>query len=128
MKKKTFFLSDFVAMALFVVATSLVSCNKEDVDYDSVSQPNTYVVYPDNPKAGESYNCPWCGESKIPGQVCLHQYGPGKQSEGLNCSDPTCPHYGIVIRHFHVFDVCEWGHAEHYHVGGGSSNYSHHGH
>ena len=66
MKKKTFFLSSLVAVAFFVAAIRFVSCNKEDVDYDSINEP-TYVVTPDmgdidSPK-DVTFDCPWCGTS-----------------------------------------------------------------
>ena len=156
MKKKTFFLSSLVAVAFFVAAISFVSCNKEDVDYNSVNVP-TYVVTPDNPKSGESYACPWCGTIIAPDHFCIHHYGYFQAQAGhldsVYCTDPTCPCYEpttdpnnpayipshdpqnpaynyaeapLVIKHFHVFDVCDWGHASHFHVGGGSANYSHH--
>ena len=64
MKKRTFFLSSLVAVAFFVAAISFVSCNKEDVDYDSVNEP-TFVVTPnmddiDSPK-DVTFNCPCHG-------------------------------------------------------------------
>ena len=136
MKKKTFFLSSLVAVALFVGALSFSSCNKEDVDYDSVNTP-AYVVTPDNPKSGESYNCPWCGATIAPGESCKHYYGMFQLAAGhpdsVYCNDPTCPCYDAThannpIKHFHIFDVCDWGHASHFHVGGGSSSYNGHTH
>ncbi len=165
MKKKTFFLSSLVAVALFVAAISFVSCNKDDVDYDSMNTP-TYVVTPDSPKSNESYHCPWCNRLCGPHEtytMCEHHYGAYQNSnrgwggiahpDSVYCKDPDCPLYiastdptspsynpahdpcnsaydptvaPLPIKHFHVFDVCSWGHAEHFHVGGGSNSYSHH--
>ncbi|MBO4600258.1 MAG: hypothetical protein J5641_05920 [Bacteroidales bacterium] len=127
MKKKTFFLSSLVAVAFFVAALTFVSCNKEDVDYDSMNVP-TYVVTPDSPKSGESYNCPWCGNPVGPHEACIHHYGPKPISEALYCSDPSCPLYGTGDQHRHVFDVCSFGHATHYHLGGSTGEYDHHTH
>ena len=142
MKKKTFFLSSLVAVAFFVAAVSFVSCNKEDVDYDSVNEP-TYVVTPDmddidSPK-DVTFNCPWCGTPISTHGVCIHHYGPKPISEALYCTDPTCPlcplnpnpdprFDGRPIQHRHVFDVCSFGHATHFHLGGSTGDYDHHTH
>lgn len=142
MKKKTFFLSSLVAVALFVAALSFTSCNKEDVDYDSVNE-STYVVTPDSPKSNESYPCPWCNTMIAPHGVCVHHYGLKPISEAVYCSDPNCPLCPLnltstnpqnprftnrPVQHRHVFDVCSFGHATHYHLGGSTGAYDHHTH
>ena len=141
MKKRTFFLSSLVAVAFFVAAISFVSCNKEDVDYDSVNEP-TYVVTPDMDGIDDTkdltFNCPWCGTTVGNHGVCIHHYGPGCV-EGDYCTDPECPLCpfnpdpdprwdGRPIKHRHVFDVCSFGNARHYHLGGSTGDYDHHTH
>ena len=139
MKKNAFFLSSLVAVAIFVAAISFVSCNKEDVDYDSINEP-THVVTPnmddiDSPK-DVTFNCPWCGTPVSTDGVCIHHYVYKPISEALWCEDPTCPYYlpsanrpgANPIQHRHVFDVCTFGHASHFHMGGSTGEYDHHTH
>lgn len=104
----------------FAVVASLVffasSCTKEDVSYDDMNA--NYVVTPDGgiqANADGSFDCPWCGATILPGNYCLHTYGYGE-----DCGDLDCRFYGTGLKHCHIFDVCSWGHAEHYHIGGGA--------
>ena len=126
MKKKAFFLSSLVAVALFVGAMSFTSCDKEDVDYDSMNTP-TYVVYPDDPKY-DSHTCPWCEHVVTTTEgIHAHYYGPAATAEALWCSDPHCPFHPdnprndrptVPRNHRHVFYVSDLAFGGQYHYGG----------
>ena len=122
MKKKAFFLSSLVAVALFVGAMSFTSCDKEDVDYDNMNTP-TYVVYPDDPKEYDSHTCPWCETIVTAADgMHVHYYGPAATAEALWCSDPHCPfhssHQSVPKNHRHVFFVADLAFGGQYHYGG----------
>ena len=135
MKKKTFFLSSLVAVALFVAAMSFTSCTKEDVDYDSMNTP-TYVVTPADlgMKTGsyDSYTCPWCGQVITPdasgNAIHIHYYGPSSPaSEGLWCDDVHCRFHPsnplntrptVPLNHRHVFYISPLAFGGQYHYGG----------
>ena len=112
MKKKTFFLSSLVAVALFIGAITLTSCNKEDVDYDSLNSDYVVNVYATK-DAYHSHNCTWC-DTPIPvGGHCIHYY-----PQGVCCGDEDCPHYTTMVKHRHIFSVFELGFSGYYHEGG----------
>lgn len=136
MKKMRFFA--FVAVALF--AMSFASCNKEDVTLSNLNGEDAYVVTPDRntTAVNESYECPWCHQMIAPGEVCIHHYNVRPTHMHANtahefwtadpCNDPNCPKYGTTDEHYHVFDVCSWGMAIHWHQGAGTNTDHHHGH
>lgn len=143
MKKKTFFLSSLVAVGLFVAALSFSSCNKEDVDYNSVTEPAFVLSYDDAdaPKDNQ-YPCPWCGTLIHAGESCIHTYGLNG-ADGIYCTDVHCPYCpdnhtnpapnnpqftNRPVSHRHIFDLCDFGFAGHWHEGGSTGDYDHHTH
>ena len=127
MKKKTFFLSNLVVVALFIAAMSFTSCEKEDVDYDSMNIPS-YVVRAGDAKYVDSHTCPWCENVVSENEVHIHYYGPNTHDEAtLWCSDPHCPFNPTNPRntdptrpknHRHVFYVTDLAFGGQYHYGG----------
>ena len=129
MKKKTFFLSSLVTVALFVAAMSFASCNKEDVDYDTMD--SDYVVNYTTKSGTDSHKCAWCDHIVAIGEVHYHVYGPAAAAAGtgsLWCDDQWCPHspnYYIVAErptvprnHRHVYHVDNLSFGGGYHYGG----------
>ena len=135
MKKKTFFLSSLVAVTLFVAAMSFTSCNKEDVDYDSMNMPS-HVVTPESlgMKTGsyDSYTCPWCNTIITPdasgNAIHVHVYGPATHDPAtLWCEDEHCRFHPsnprndrptVPRNHRHVFYISPLAWGGQYHYGG----------